>query len=96
MLENTILVLDSCELGQNIEAFQRVANALAVVGFRQDVGWVESAVFILAFLDKLRQYGYFSKETDIRQAASKAIKAMWIDPYKSLANHLGAKASENH
>jgi hypothetical protein len=92
-LGNTILVLDSCEIGQKLELFQRVAKALAVIGFRQDVGWVESAVFILALLDKLDDYNYFyfSNETEIRHAATAAINAMWDVPYKSLAEHLGAE-----
>jgi hypothetical protein len=91
VLGKTILILDSCEIGEKLEPFQRVAKALAVIGFSEDVDWVESAVFILAFLDKLGEYRYFSKKADIRHAATAAIKAMWSTPYKSLAEHLGAK-----
>jgi len=91
ILGKTILILDSCEIGEKLELFQRVAKALAVIGFRQDVGWVESAVFILAFLDKLDDYKYFSNEAEIQHAATAAINAMWSIPYLSLAKHLGAE-----
>jgi hypothetical protein len=91
ILGKTIMVLDSCEIGERLGLFQRAAKALAVIGFSEDVGWVESAVFILAFLDKLDDYKYFSNKTDIRHAATEAIKAMWSPPYKSLAEHLGAE-----
>jgi hypothetical protein len=52
---------------------------------------VESAVFILAFLDKLDDYKYFSNEAEIQHAATAAINAMWSIPYLSLAKHLGAE-----
>lgn len=91
VLGKTILVLDSCEIGEKLELFQRVAKALAIIGFTQDVGWVESAVFILALLDKLDDYKYFSNAAGIRDAATGAINAMWRAPYKSLAEHLGAE-----
>jgi hypothetical protein len=91
VLDKTILVLDSCEIGEKLELFQKVARALAVIGFRHDVDWVESALFILALLDKLDKYRYFSDEAKIRHAAITAINAMWRIPYRSLADHLEAE-----
>lgn len=91
ILGKTIIVLDSCEIGGGLNAFQKVANALAVVGFRESVGWVDSALFVLAFLDKLNNYEYFSKKSEIEVAAKKAIEAMWEPSYGVLADYLGAK-----
>jgi hypothetical protein len=90
VLDKSILVLDSCKVGKNLKIFQKAANALAVIGFNKNVGWVDSTAFILALFDRLDKTDFFSTKTGIRGAARKAISKMWLPPYGDLAEHLGA------
>ncbi len=91
VLRKTVLILDSCEVGESLHLFQGAANALAVIGFTQSVDWVDSTVFILAFLNKLDDAGYFSARKRVAPAAKKAIGEMWKKPYAALGEHLGAE-----
>jgi len=87
-LEKIVLILDSCEIGEGLDSFQKNANALAVIGFQQSPDWLDSLVFILALLQKLATKNYFSKKTNLKQAAKKAIESMKKSPYDKLTEHL--------
>jgi hypothetical protein len=91
VLGKTILVLDSCEVGQSLDLFQRAAKALAVIGFARSVDWVDSTTFILALLNKLDDAKFFTATKKIEGAAKEAIGEMWKDPYAALAKLLGAE-----
>lgn len=51
-LDRTIFVLDSCEIGGSLVSFRKASGALGVIGFSEEVDWIDSAVFILALLLK--------------------------------------------
>lgn len=91
VLRKTVLILDSCEVGESLHLFQRAANALAVIGFTQSVDWVDSTTFILALLNKLDDAKFFTARKRIERAASKALDQMWQDPYGALGKALGAQ-----
>lgn len=90
-LGRTILILDSCEVGEGLKSFQKIAKALAVVGFGKSVNWIDSTLFVLALLDKLNQNGYFSNKAEIDKVAKKAIEKMWKNPYLELTKTLEAE-----
>ena len=58
-LQRTIFILDACEVGENIQSFLKASNALGVVGFKNNVNWIDSSVFILALLLKFQEGGVF-------------------------------------
>ena len=95
-LKRTIIILDSCDVGTNIEAFYRASGAAGVIGFTKDVDWVDSTMFILAVLLKYHEEGVMSQER-VRKATEitlqprqkRVLEEMRDGPYKSLAASLG-------
>ena len=101
-LSRSIVVLDACEVGVSPKKFRERSGALAVVGFAEEVDWVDSSMFVLAMLFKLHQGGVLSlkratQSTEARRSrVENVIKAM-IDeqdgPYASLAKSLGVRTA---
>ncbi|MCY4609941.1 MAG: hypothetical protein OXD40_15320 [bacterium] len=54
-LARSIIILDSCELGVTLRKFHAHSGSLGVVGFAEEVDWVDSSMFVLAMLFKLHQ-----------------------------------------
>ncbi len=93
-LARSIIVLDSCGLGQGLKKFREKSGALGVVGFAGDVDWVDSSVFVLAMLFKLHENGVLSlkraqRSGDGRKSrAESVIETMVKREYASLAESL--------
>ena len=54
-LSRSIVVLDSCEVGLTPKRFRTASGALAVIGFAEEVDWIDSSMFVPAMLFKLHQ-----------------------------------------
>ena len=98
-LGHTIIVLDSCELGTNVESFRKASGSLAVIGFTENVDWVDSSVFILALLLRFQMNGVFHLQR-ARKSTSKTepktkrtIREMLEGTYKSFKEPLGIEYS---
>ena len=89
-LSRSIIILDSCELGESIGAFHRRSKALGVVGFGQQVDWVDSSLFVLAMLFKLHEENVFNLKKKSPRA-QKVITDMIRGTYKSVADSLHVK-----
>lgn len=91
-LDRSLLVLDSCKVGLAIGKFQGVSGALGVLGFANNVDWVDSAVFILAVLFRLHESGALQSTGGGGEpngnTAKEAIAEMTSGPYASLASSL--------
>ncbi|MBX9683032.1 MAG: hypothetical protein K2X41_04510 [Hyphomicrobium sp.] len=94
-LERTIIILDSCKVGNNIGSFHDAAGAHCVVGFTTEVDWTDSAVFLLALLMKLQENGILHQQRlDVSRdgrlsSLEKVLQEMKSGQYRSLAEHLG-------
>jgi len=87
-LKKTILILDSCDLGVRLASLKRRTNALGIIGFQQSVDWVDSALFIMAFIYKLASENFFSTKKELKKVAERAIDSMLEPPYKEFINYL--------
>lgn len=87
-LTKTIVVLDSCDLGDGLASLQKRTNALGMIGFRQSVDWVDSAIFIMAFLYKLASENFFSAKKDLKKITKRVIDSMSESPYNEFIKHL--------
>ncbi len=103
-LGRTIIVLDACEIGRNIESFRRASGSLATIGFTKGAEWVDSSVFILALLLHFQQNDVFQEDVFSRRRArrstreteskaKKTIRKMLESTYESFKKPLGIKYS---
>ena len=98
-LARSIIVLDSCELGKAVDKFQKLSGALGVVGFREEVDWVDSSMFVLAMLFKLHEEEVLSRKrairsTETRRSGAETVIMTMIDgPYASMAKSLGVRTA---
>ena len=98
-LERTIIILDSCQVGKKVESFRKASGSLAAIGFRGDVDWVDSSIFILALLLNFQNEGVFHLER-VRKSTPKTepkpekiIRTMLESTYKSFEKPLGIEYS---
>lgn len=98
-LKRTIIILDSCNVGEEIRAFRNASGALAVIGFANEVSWIDSSVFILALLLNFHSSKMFHLKR-ARQSTSrdqslpeKIIEKMSKGAYKSIHESLGIEYS---
>ena len=93
-LSRTIIVLDSCEVGENMKSFRATTKSMGAIGFTEDVGWVDSSVFILALLLNFQEAGVFQKPRKASLSeAKRVIDDMLGSTYKSLGVSLGIDSS---
>ena len=101
-LSRSIVVLDACEAGVSPKNFRKRPGALAVVGFAEEVGSVDSSMFVLAMLFKLHEGGVLSLQrarqgTAARRSRVESVSKAMIDeqdaPYASLAKSLGVRTA---
>ena len=97
-LARTIIILDSCDIGDKIESFHRASGAAGVIGFTEEVDWVDSTTFILAVLLKLHGEGVLTQKR-LRRTTEKTISRqqkvledMTEGVWKSLAESLGVQS----
>ena len=93
VLDRSIIILDACGVGDHIESFRRAAGALAVIGFKEDVDWIDSSVFVLAFLLYIHHYDVLVKKSKGNKRLLKAMKDMLTGAYKSFREPLGIEYS---
>ena len=98
-LSRSIIVLDSCELGESLGNFRKRSGAFAVVGFAKEVDWVDSSMFVLVMLFKLHEQGVFRlkramSSTEVTLSHPESVIIDMIEgPYASLAKSLGVKTA---
>ena len=98
-LARSIIVLDSCSVGVTLNNFRKISGALAVVGFADEVDWVDSSMFVLAILFKLHQEDVLKLKrarpsTPARRSrAETVITTMIAGPYASMAKSLGVRTA---
>ncbi len=92
-LTRSVIVLDSCLIGDSVESFRRASGALGVVGFSKRVNWNDSAVFILALLLKFQSAGVFHLKRKSAVTPKRVLGNMVSGKYKSLAKSLGVEFS---
>lgn len=97
-LTRTTIILDSCDIGNKIKSFYRASGAAGVIGFTEDVDWVDSTAFILAVLLKFHGEGVMTKKR-IRKTTKKTISRqqriledMTKGTWESLAKSLGVQS----
>lgn len=61
-LLRTILILDACFLGLQLEKFMQRYQLLGCIGFTKQVSWVSSSVLVLLILRHFRQQGIFEMQ----------------------------------
>ena len=98
-LARSIVVLDSCELGASLSSFHTHSGALGVMGFAEEVDWVDSSMFVLAMLFKLHQEKVLNLKrarhsTDARRSRAETVITTMIEgPYASVADSLGVRTA---
>ena len=98
-LGRTIIVLDSCKIGEKVESFRQASGSLAAIGFTEDADWIDSSVFILALLLHFQEDEIFhlkgvpesTVQTD--SGPQETLEEMLNGPYKSFKKHLGIECS---
>lgn len=88
-LSRTLIVLDSCEVGESIKSFRAAARSMGAIGFTEDVGWADSSVFILALLLNFQEAEVFKLRKASLSKAKRVIEDMLGGTYKSLGVSLG-------
>ena len=98
LLSRTIIILDSCDIGDKIKSFHQASKAAGVVGFTKNVYWVDSTMFILAVLLKYHEAGILSQkrirrktEKTLHPSQQKVLERMISGAWKSLAKSLGVQ-----
>ena len=97
-LTRTIIILDSCDIGDKIESFHRASGAAGVIGFTEGVDWVDSTTFILAVLLKFHGEGVMNQKRirkttkKTKSSQQKVLEGMTKDAWKSLAKSLGVQS----
>ena len=96
-LKHTVIILDSCEIGTNIKSFRKVSGARGVIGFANDVDWVDSSVFILALILNFHEAGVFHLQKDRSSTrittpkTEKVVEKMLNGTYRSFGKSLAVK-----
>ena len=97
-LTRTIIILDSCDIGDKIKSFYRASGAAGVIGFTEEIDWVDSTMFILAVLLKFHGEGVMNqkrirKTTEkTKSSQQKVLEDMTKGAWKSLAKSLGVQS----
>ncbi|WP_088188050.1 hypothetical protein [Desulfosporosinus sp. FKA] len=89
LLHRTIIILDSCSVGSNLQDFLETSGALGVIGFSEDVDWIDSAVFILALLCKFQNEDVFLMKRKSYVRPKKIIEQMKKSHYEPFFEKLG-------
>ncbi len=98
-LERSVIVLDACEVGKGVKSFRTTAGSLGAIGFKNNVDWIDSSVFILALLLNFQKSKVFhltharSSTQAIESRAKKTINEMLEGTYKSFKGPLGIEYS---
>ena len=96
-LKRSIVVLDSCSAGADINNFRKEISALGAIGFLDDVDWVDSTMFILSLILKYQDDNVFElqrarKTTNKTKCQSqKTLEHMLDGAYKSFKDKLGIR-----
>ena len=96
-LHRTIVILDSCAVGTEITSFYRASGAAGVIGFDENVDWVDSTMFILAILLRFHSEDVMGLERIRRTTkktvsrAQRVLEGMTQGSWKSLAKSLGVQ-----
>ena len=97
-LTRTIIILDSCDIGGKIKSFYHASGAAGVIGFTEEVDWVDSTTFILAVLLKYYGGGVMTQKrirkttTKTVSSQQKVLEGMTKGAWKSLAESLGVES----
>ena len=90
--------MDSCDIGAKIESFYDASGAAGVIGFTEEVDWVDSTTFILAVLLKYYGGGVMNQKrirkttTKTMSSQQKILEGMTKGAWKSLAESLGVQS----
>ena len=99
-LSRTIIILDSCDIGDKIKSFYRASGAAGIIGFTEEVDWVDSTMFILAVLLNFHSKGVMNQKR-IRKTTKKTVSSQQRvlegmtkgkGAWKSLAESLGVQS----
>lgn len=90
-LNRTIFLLDACWVGTNVESFRKASGALGVIGYSEEVDWVDSSAFILALLMNYQKGGIFQMQRVSPVKPQKVLGRMRNGAYKSLMEELGVE-----
>lgn len=93
VLDRSIIILDSCGVGDNIKSFRSAAGALAVIGFKEEVDWIDSSVFVLALLLYFDHYDILNRNSKWKKSLRNVIEEMLSGAYKSFLEPLGIEYS---
>ena len=98
-LARSVIVLDACKLGLTLSNVRVLSGALGVVGFAEEVDWVDSSMFVLAMLFKLHQEDVFNlkrarRSTDVKRSRAETVISDMIEgPYASMKDSLGVRTA---
>lgn len=92
-LKRTIFILDSCEIGTDVDEFLEYTGAYGVIGYSKEVGWVDSAIFSLALLLKFQEEGVFhlQRARTGNSKPEKVLREMKSGSYGPLMEELGVE-----
>lgn len=89
VLERSIIILDSCDVGDSPKKFRRKCGALGVIAFQETVDWTDSSVFVLGLLLHFMEDGVFHLKRRSSARPRRALESMMDGAYGSMAKALG-------
>jgi len=88
-LLRTILILDACFLGLQLELFMQRYQFLGCVGFNKQVNWVSSSILILLILRQFREHGIFEMKRKSPIRPRKILEQLQNNSNQNLVQQLG-------
>ncbi|MEY3221092.1 MAG: hypothetical protein RIT27_2449 [Pseudomonadota bacterium] len=88
-LLRSILILDACFLGLQLELFMRRFPLLGCIGFTKQVNWVSSSILVLILLRHFREMGVFEMRRKSAIRPRKILEQLQNNSTQHLVQQLG-------
>lgn len=88
-LFRSILILDACFVGLQLEVFMQHYNFLGCIGFTKQVNWVSSSILILLILRHFRDQGIFEMKRTSPIRPRKILEQLQNNSAQLLVQQLG-------
>ncbi|MDM8545598.1 hypothetical protein QUF61_03800 [Candidatus Venteria ishoeyi] len=87
-LKRSILLLDACFVGQDVQRLQQNCGALGVIGFAGPINWTASSIFNMALLRQWQAAGLWQMQRCSPRRPEKVIQIMQQQVYKVMMQQL--------
>ena len=89
LLKRTLLILDTCHLGEQVTELHQQLGTLALIGFKQRVNWTASSIFMLGLLRRFQAAGVFEMRRASAARPMHVFERFCQGDYQKLAVQLG-------